>query len=380
LLAVAALGRIENAEVRVRFVQPGGAPIAGVAVSLRAVDATKRPAWRDLDAVSDGDGRVSFSFEAPPACVLRLEAKATGCARVRFLWSEVAPGVVKDLGDVKLVRGGTIAGRVLDANGRAVASGWLATAEAIDTEANGSIGREKCVEHARPVDDTGQFRIEDLAPGRYRAWAEPSPGVRTADREVVVHAGEVVDVELRAGGAPESSRIAIELKGRFPGLLPDPHRISLTASDGAPRAARLDARDPSLATFEDLPPGEYRVAIEDPRFQPWSHEHARPGDRIRAEVVGNSGIRLEVKDSASGEPIRNVSVRIRYALPAASRPEGLALLETSDPFPPGGLIEGLVAGDATLVVSGPAHAPAEAPLSALQPKEVRSVVVQLAKR
>lgn len=127
------IARPDEAVLFGRCVDEAGAPLAGVTVGLHGwtgnsqrLAAYKREhgavVWQDPeDQRTSADGRFVVRFVPPPPYqfLLRLDHDATVSSRGR--WSRIEAGTVKQLGDIVMMRGAQVGGRVVDTDGRPVA-------------------------------------------------------------------------------------------------------------------------------------------------------------------------------------------------------------------------------------------------------------------
>jgi len=181
---------------------------APTSVELRVVDgrllpiARARIRWADYEdsrsATTNAEGRARLEAQAEPngdQATLRIEA--AGFA-VQHVGVALQAHATVSLGDVVLERAGVVAGRVQHADGRPMRDALvLATAPALwngDLEAARRYGPDERwnAVTTRSLAD-GEFRLEGLAPGGVRVWAEVE-GLRYGVSEsLVVKADEVVE-------------------------------------------------------------------------------------------------------------------------------------------------------------------------------------------
>lgn len=179
------LGEPRPAEVTIRgrCVDDRGAPLAGCRVSLSGKPNDDRefefwvrhhydPQWQDPSAVDTAaDGCFEFRFLPHEPLVFRLLAKCDGHVAMRAAWpartygAGLTPGAVIDLGDVALLPGVQVRGRVVDDAGEPIAGVRVH----LDV-----IGNAKVPSGTSPIDSdiprtdaNGQFAAAPLAPGTY---------------------------------------------------------------------------------------------------------------------------------------------------------------------------------------------------------------------
>ena len=239
--------------------------------------------WQDPSTATDAGGNFALVFAPPRAYCFELEAKRPGYAREKREWFELLEGDVKDLGEVELIPGGAIEGRLLDPSGAPILG------EHIEVNADGQTknlvrspgAREATYEYA-PVDQqTGAFRLEDLAPGRVHLTALRRRNAWIDGPQVVVQAGETVTQDLVYHGPDLAQRITVSTSTRvFHPVRPEREAIHLTGPGIEPRTPATDPPRIHLV-FDGLAPGEYTLAIDDPRFLPWSQVGVTPGTEVR---------------------------------------------------------------------------------------------------
>jgi protocatechuate 3,4-dioxygenase beta subunit len=162
--------------LRGRCVDAAGQPIAGVQVTLTGWGANDQrvQAWLsdhdepkriDEKLTTGPDGVFSFRFWPPPPFQFALRLHTSGFATWGSRWSELAAGITKDLGDVKLERGTLLRGRVIDANGTPLAKAEVRIDKAAGRRAGNGF------EHwtSARTDDDGAFAARwALLPGEYK--------------------------------------------------------------------------------------------------------------------------------------------------------------------------------------------------------------------
>ena len=350
-------GAARAIELRGRIVaDDSGKPLARARVTLSG------PAFGAPAVVTDADGRFLLS-SAPGA--KSIVVTRTGYARV-----EVVPAPSGPL-EVRLVRGATVSGRVVDDRGEPVIAARV-TAESSPTPAGAASLA------AALTDDRGEYRLHGLPQGALKlhvvtAGAAPAtqgsgdtmlrgpnryttfyPGVRTYEEgaELVIRPGEDrrrIDFQVlwrESGDHPFSAGFIFGLWGR-PARAPQSNDLSRAAIRGrvlggdglglssaevalvAPRAGvtrvtSTDAR--GYYAFTELPPARYQInASKAGYFPAWSPSpDSRPltVDVARDEEHDSTDLRLmpwgvvsgRIVDE-SGEPVADVRVqagRVRY--------------------------------------------------------------------
>ncbi len=243
------------------------APISGATIAL--VSAGEREAI--AEASSNAEGQFAFSNVEKGAYVL----------------SASKPGYIEPFPDVTerdgaqlvllLTKCGVITGRILDASGRPSRSARVLAAP---YRGEGQIPRPDPSGPFSSVDDLGNYRLFDLAPGKYWIVAIPSsgaggkllvplyfPGTPRFDKAapVALRAGETKDsVDLTVFDAP-----GYPISGRVTGLTADAsqQRISLLLFSAAGYLVPLQTAisgDDGRFRFENVPEGSYNLVAAGP--------------------------------------------------------------------------------------------------------------------
>lgn len=366
-------------ELRGRLVFEDGAPAAGVSVVLNGTPSPDREhaATIPLDDVSlehftDREGRFVISFLSPAEHEWSLGAKLPGHARLEWRFDALEAGTFLELADRTVVRGGTLTGRVLDAEGRPLRTGFLVHAAASST--SGFAHGERVVERAGPDLDggPGEFVLEDLEPGRYPLFTLLDDGGFARGPTVEVLAGRTAACEIHYRGPDPRRTLGVSLASRFLDALPSPSRVQVVDSEGhATRPQRLG----SILRFANLDPDErYRLEVDDPRFDPFTLEGLRPGlGRTNARLRGSSGLRVHVVDATTGAPVEALWLRVRDR--SADRFE--TLLPAWSPLPEGGLFEDVVPDSFVLRAGAAGYEPLDVAVDELLPGEIRTLNIAL---
>lgn len=119
-----------KATVRGRAVDAHGAPLAACTVKLHGWQANSQrmdawlaenaaqPEWQDPETLTTGDdGSFSFTFWPPPPFQFTLDVTSAQHGSMGARWSELAEGSHTDVGDVVMVTGVRVTGRVVDPSG-----------------------------------------------------------------------------------------------------------------------------------------------------------------------------------------------------------------------------------------------------------------------
>jgi len=374
-----------TSSVRGRVVYEDGAPAPDVALRLHGWPASDASVaefglpddWSDPElAPTNADGRFEFAFDAPRAFQFTLDAERTGFAPVRWRFASLEPNEVVDVGEAVLARGCTLVVHLRNALGAPVFDGWSVSASVDRTGFDDAPSmREPYAARARYEEGLGGFVFEAASPGTVRLNASHRLGARLTD---------FVECELDArneatlvyGGPDLARRIAVKLTGslvarRFP---PESGAVRLEAPGVPPRVvSATDARASGLYAFDDVPPGQYDVVLDDERFEPLTVPSVAPGELVSLPARGASGVRLQLVDGSGAPFAARYSLGVNWPEPGRNASDHMLHLPADEP-PSGGVYGGLIPGRdmrLTLRVDGGAEELIE--VAALTPGEVRDV-------
>ena len=376
--------RAPKARVLGRFLSAGGAPAEGALVRLdgwvanseRELEFGVPGDWADPEVRTDAAGRFEIELTPPRAFQFVLTASVQGHAELSWRWSALAPGSVTDLGEQTFLAAGTIVGRVVDADGEPVGVAWTVQASGIQS-ARGEGGRTSSA-HALADERDGTFRLEGLPPGTARLSARSKMAARVTGPSVEVVPGAVTTADIVYRGPPLDSRIVVRVFCRpfFVFTNQGEGAIRCTDAAGVERVAeKVEGTSQSWA-FVGLAPGSYTIRIESELHAPWSEAGVRPGESVKAQLVGNAAVVLTVIDGATGENVGDYGLLLRFE-EARFSPNTFSLHEAGDEPPAGGVYGGLIPRASTLIVSAAGFAPCEIELGELAPHEVRVVSAEL---
>lgn len=371
------------AELKGRIVLPDGAPAAGADLFVRGWGANQDREnlygtplhWEDLASETREDGSFSIAFDPPRAFQFTLDAALPDYSEVSWRWGEILPGEVKDLGTIVLQCGGTIVARIVDGSGDALTKGWSVYADGALSYAGDGRDQTRVIAHVPRSD--GSFVLENLPPGRVRLNAHSTMANWIEGPTVIVESGREVATEIRYEGPDNSRRITVITFSRpfYPINVEGP-TIHLSGPEIESRTAEHIQGSSQSYSFDDVPPGEYRVEIQDPRFLPWSQDGVRPGMSVKAHLKGSCVLVLEVVDASTREAISDYSPLLRFRNVTFS-PREFPLLEEGASPPKDGVFEAIVPGDFTLVVKSQGRGTTEVEIDMLAPGERRMVRVEL---
>jgi hypothetical protein len=374
------------AELRGRFVLEGGAPAAGAKILVHGWESNNervlkygRPKeeWKNRTAECDADGCFTLRFDPPRAYQFTLEASYAGCVTAHWRWGEIEPASKKDLGETLLPRGGAIAGRVVDAQGRSTRDAWQVYADALGVSKGD--GSDASRAYTAADKETGQFRLEGLPPGQVELKAHSELANWIEGPKVEVRAGETAEANIQYTGPDNSRRITVVTFARpFYTFDSDVDEIVLSAPGMEPRKAQKIARSSQSFSFDELEPGSYSITIDDPKFKPWRKDGVQPGQRVSAKLVGASAASLAVLDAATRAPVARYSLRARFD-ESRWHPNEFEIFGPDRDPPAGGLVEGLLPVPQTLIVVAEGYAPCELSLAGLKAGELRPLTAELRK-
>jgi hypothetical protein len=231
-----------------------------------------------------------------------MEAKLAGYCATNWRWGEIEPHSIVDVGDVELVRGGSIRGRIVDSRGRALTKDWTVYAEGVTRDHSG--GRDETRVIRAPSPENGEY-VLGATPARSREAVGKLPPReldRRADRRCARGRGDEGDIpytDRTMTRASWSSRFCRPFH-IFDGI---PREILLRAPDSRTQGDEGPRLNQSFS-FEDVLPRRYTVEVRDPRFQPWSKDGVEPGTSVDAKLKGNASVVLTVVDDRRANPCR----------------------------------------------------------------------------
>ncbi|MEM9381489.1 MAG: sigma factor [Planctomycetota bacterium] len=356
--AAGATAQEPEAGVSGRFLLPDGAPAAGATWRLHGFVANDDRVrehglpddWTDPTGTLDVDGRIKLRFDPPQAFRFTLSVEFEDHVVHRWRWSGIGPSMVKDVGTVEFRPGGTVTGRVLDADGNPLAgTAWALHAEEVG--AKPPMDRQLARASTRASSADASFTLRRLPEGVSRIQVYDRSFGWSKEHSVSVVAGQTVtrDVVLdepdsAAGRIGVSIRVETYRSLLVGGGVED---VSLVAENGSRTTGVRDPNRVDAYVFEGVGPGEFRVEIDDPRFEPWSRDGVRAGAQLSAHLRGCSGLQLDVRDE-SGVPVELYSVEVELE-GALRMPRRFHPVDGSEPLPEGRLM-GLVPHDYLITV------------------------------
>ncbi|MEZ6037115.1 MAG: carboxypeptidase-like regulatory domain-containing protein [Planctomycetota bacterium] len=260
------LSVVPSTRVRGRFVDAGGAPVAGVRVmQTRLLAESARgigdAAWQfnisdvgnrvaelfgaesgQLLAVSGDDGTFEIRGRAPGPLLARAEHDGTGSRLLRVavaMYDEPT-----ELGDIALPRGATILGRVLRGNRAFVG----ATVVAVGDDCHGSA----------VTDRSGVFVLRDLMPGTYSVRARIPGQSSGSDEQTVVVAPGATSRQLLV-----HLDVGRTVQGQVTGLDGQPVAGALITARGMPGLVAISDGEGNFVVELPPRPVELQVSLAD---------------------------------------------------------------------------------------------------------------------
>lgn len=351
------------------FLLADGSPAAGATVQFRGWTANSereqkygRPEnWENFEVTTDAEGRLDLAFDPPRAYQFVLDVSVEGHAELSWRWSTIEPRSTTDVGTQTFTRACTVRGRVVDADGAPTGIAWFIYGDS-NARTSGAGGDNTRVR--APVDvNTGQFELKGVPPGAVSLKAYSKAANWIDGPTVRAKLDEIVEADIVYEGPDLSRTITVTTFCRGFHIFNTPRegRILARAADGTEyEGAEIKGSSQSFV-IEDLPPGSYTVEIESSVHEPWSKAGVQPGETVSAHLKGGARIALTVVDDESNAPIERYQVRLRFERSRWS-PNVFEILRKGKEPPAGGLFEGLIPWDTTLLVKAEGYAEVEVPL------------------
>ena len=241
------------------MVDPEGRPVPSFTARTRASDGRAG----GFDRAQNEQG--TFAIENVPEGEYAVEIQARNFVTEALSKVIVSSGEATDLGTLRLRRGGTIEGTVVDSSEEPVPGASIAV-RAPGFRAYGSVSYDAS------SDRRGRFRIEGLPDGAVSLLAtHPSYAQSRIERlEIDARAGTTeVEIVMRRGGALEGvvrSRDGSDIGGRTIQVIPDPRGFRgvgdssvQTDPDGVFRFEHVPAGSAEVQLLWTSPPATYTV-------------------------------------------------------------------------------------------------------------------------
>lgn len=287
---------VRGRAARGRIADQDGAPIGGcyvAAVAYEHVDGgAARIDWRVATSSADGNFLID-GLRRDVAHALFVQNEGHGSAVWDFPPNEATVEVV-ELGELRLLPGSRVHGRVVDESGAGIARLGVelagCNADRLRFGGPASPGYRPIdgyvAERSAVTDDAGRCSFTDLAPGRYTLRAHlPGAHHQLATREIVVAwPGEVVDAGdlLLRRGYEIRGRVEVDDSGPLPKVY-----VSVDPTDGAQTAADVEVGNDGTFSAVGLGAGLYSLT---------AYPYASEDDKR----TGRSFASLVVRDVAAG--------------------------------------------------------------------------------
>ena len=313
--AVVEGSRLGGASITGRVVTAkGGVPVDGAEVRLVRPDsifhylrAEPKGRFDTLVARSDADGRFAFRSLVPSGgYVVRVKRAPHATASTRTL--DLRGGERVDVGVIEMHAGGSIAGRVIDADGSPVANVRVAAGWAVVNQLGVALADPDTmpeIERETVTAEDGTYRLEGLEPGAKTITVKAPSGASEMLRRITVvrdQVAEAEDIQLAgegviAGQIVWSSGDPIQGARVFGG--PDQTSALRTMDTGAD--GRFELRN--------LPEGMQVIGV----LVPGSPVHLEMGVElgrtdVRIEFPEQGSLRVVVKRASDGEPVASYSL------------------------------------------------------------------------
>jgi hypothetical protein len=237
----------------------------------------------DTDYESYQDEGGEFRYEADEPGTWQVDIAATGYAAHRTDRFSLGAGEVKDVGTIKLGPGGTIAGRVLDAQKQPVPY----------TRVNILNDKLQTNDDEPYTDLDGRFEVPGVSPGIFTVFAVSPRHPLGMVRGVTVKEGERTDVEITF---VEAAPLTVEVRSTS-GQPVEGAQLDFTFPAVAPLTSRLfrSKIPPGYGSYKSdaqgtivqpcLPPGEVTIMIEAGGYDPVTRKlDLKPGEANRIEL------------------------------------------------------------------------------------------------
>ncbi len=251
--------RVMAGTIDVRIVLPAGGGLTGEVIgSDGKPPASYRVRLQRVNGVPFVTPRFTLSDVPPGTYSVRIEG--SGFATKRVDGVEVRSGQVTDLGRLEIMRGRTIAGRVMNASGTPVAGAKVRGGAALvgNGDQVGTDGGEPDFAGAAQTtttDDTGSFELTGVSPGRWTVVAEAGESGRSSPLAIAGGTESVTGVTLVVEPvASLSGTVTIDGKPGSAVVNAQPHATPFAM------AAVPAGRDGEFR-FDRLAPGRYAVSI-----------------------------------------------------------------------------------------------------------------------
>ena len=315
-----------------RVLDAGGQPVDGATVGLELHPDSRRvelvegdPRSPSTSVRTAADGRFAFQGDAPNRADVWITLLAQAAGQAPHLvqhafeseWSRI------DVGDLPLLSGGGLSGRVTDASGSPLPRAAVLLQPAFGHPLERWNDRSELLRPAS-TDVAGFYEFSNLMPGAYRVTAN-APGMQDGTLREAALVEDGRDVEV----GPIRLAPGLELTGRV--VAPDDAPVPAArvrvrgSSSGTPLDRRIAADANGRFRLEHLPPGALTLEASAFGFSTATGvvvDAATSREEVVLRLGSGLFVRGVVVDAATGAPLG------RYA--ASLRALGPAELATSD--------------------------------------------------
>ena len=366
------------------WTKPDGSPAAGAPWTLKASRGNNQlvktfgvPAdWEDLKGTLGADGRLELSFEAHPSQQYDFELDHPSFVPMKWRWSQLKQGEVKNLGDIELKVPGQIHGTLVGPHGAPLGfRPWRVHAKwSLGTSEQGLPRAAAWTE----TDEQATFVFDRLPEGLIQ--------LELQDRNLGWIQGPLVQVESGEATIAEfpftppagiEDRVIVNCLVVMSELIDPPRLEQLTLVDagGTRVVATRDLASPKAFVFDGLGDGEFRLELDDPRLTLFASSKIRRGTSVLCLVRGSASAQLSVT-GPDGAPVMDYSVELSLQV-AGAEPKSCTVRTNGNSLK-GDVLLGMVPGDYELAVrSGLLKGSVTVPH--LTQGETRSVAVTLAR-
>ncbi|MEQ1632724.1 MAG: hypothetical protein ABL997_10155 [Planctomycetota bacterium] len=309
------------ATLRGRCVDEHGTPLAGCTATMRGfrANAQRMDAWRKDHAAepewedppeftTSADGVFAFTFLPPPPFQFALDLSQRGRGNMSGRWSTLAEGSIEDVGDVAMLPGVHVRGRVVDEQGTPQAKEQVTLQRARAGRPGADVEPRWDTVEGSAAD--GTFSMNHwLLPGEY--------SIRTANADVqtpkavkltVERSEEVLEVVVRARAIHPSitGRVVDETGSPVRGIKVEDRSAEGRASTSSRRDGTFDLRQHGTSTAKHAA----LVLVSDTHeVDPTPREVAWSSSDVEFRVRRAPSFTLRVTDAA-GAPLDMYLVRL----------------------------------------------------------------------